>query len=573
MSMSDVVYLLKQDLRQSLRFKPARGKRTKRTSPIRRFMPIIIPTAVAAAILYAILAVTPIVGWSVVRDLILNNLGIGAALFNAILVFTFMGSVMVSTTTVGNGPRMEYMMVMPISLRSLFMEKTLIIILYNSVLWIVVGVPIFLGFSVVSGSPFAFLSVVTFVLLMLSLLTTGVSLGGLVGLLFARLLAGRRRLKQAGYFVMTAFAIVISMVWYVSIYSDSGGSAIFDWLINLAVSLGFSSDLTPGYTISAIPLGMLVGVPFRLQDLILAVTIAGVALLLLYANSVVSEAAHYSGWLAAGSVRSSKRVVLPKHTNWDPRPIPGLMFNTTISVSIWYNLANVRREARVFANYLLGPLRIVIWFFIPVLGSGSSDVLSGFLPYFGMSAMIPIAASYGLYFAGYETVYEGKNLMNLQLAATNLEDYVKGKIYSALPFSLAAGVLMSIVVVIISPSMWLYIGILPVIAVSTTMASGAISANAAALGGDFKAERSITRQRGASVQMPIKGWSILRAQLVPNMIGFIAVGVIIALGIVAGPLLSYAALPFYYLGCLGLTRHYARAAGRKLAQIEASQYL
>ena len=208
-----------------------------------------------------------------------------------------------------------------------------------------------------------------------------------------------------------------------------------------------------------------------------------------------------------------------------------------------------------------------------MLGSGSSDVLSGFLPYFGMSAMIPIAASYGLYFAGYETVYEGKNLMNLQLAATNLEDYVKGKIYSALPFSLAAGVLMSIVVVIISPSMWLYIGILPVIAVSTTMASGAISANAAALGGDFKAERSITRQRGASVQMPIKGWSILRAQLVPNMIGFIAVGVIIALGIVAGPLLSYAALPFYYLGCLGLTRHYARAAGRKLAQIEASQYL
>jgi hypothetical protein len=59
-------------------------------------------------------------------------------------------------------------------------------------------------------------------------------------------------------------------------------------------------------------------------------------------------------------------------------------------------------------------------------------------PYFLLAALIPFMVSYGVYFAGYETVYEGSNLMTLQLAAANFSDYVKGKAISAVPFVIAA---------------------------------------------------------------------------------------------------------------------------------------
>ena len=39
-----------------------------------------------------------------------------------------------------------------------------------------------------------------------------------------------------------------------------------------------------------------------------------------------------------------------------------------------------------------------------------------FTSYLVVAALIPFATSYGLFFAGYETVYEGSNLMTLQLA-------------------------------------------------------------------------------------------------------------------------------------------------------------
>ena len=104
------------------------------------------------------------------------------------------------------------------------------------------------------------------------------------------------------------------------------------------------------------------------------------------------------------------------------------------------------------------------------------------------------------------------------------------------------------------------------------LASGAISANAAAIGGDFRADRMITRQRGSSVQMPIRGWSILRAQFVPMILGSVGtIGIVIA-GFL-NPIYSYMGLPIFMLICWVLYRHYTLSAGKTLAKIEASEYL
>ena len=152
-------------------------------------------------------------------------------------------------------------------------------------------------------------------------------------------------------------------------------------------------------------------------------------------------------------------------------------------------------------------------------------------------------------------------------------DYVIGKVYSSAPFALVVSVGTSVLVSIISPSLLVYVPLVILSAVFINQAAGGIAANAASIGGDFKAERIVTRQRGASVQMPIRGWSMLRAQLLPNLLGFAGLSAVLGLGIFLGPLFAYAAiLPFGYI-CLSLSRHYARSAGDRLTQKEASDYL
>ncbi|MHA2069106.1 MAG: hypothetical protein ACXABY_32490 [Candidatus Thorarchaeota archaeon] len=113
------------------------------------------------------------------------------------------------------------------------------------------------------------------------------------------------------------------------------------------------------------------------------------------------------------------------------------------------------------------------------------------------------------------------------------------------------------------------------------LAAGSIAANAAAMGGDFKAQRMIERQRGSAVQMPIRGWSMLRAQLVPYILGYIGVYSMIGAaafiggfyGELLGTLSAYAVLGVFSLVCYLLFNRYSRSAGVKLAQIEASKYL
>ncbi len=571
MSFPDLLILLKQDLLQTFRVRRVKGKRTEQKSALRRFLGPIVAVTIGVVIIWALVMFGPFL-WPFIEDVLRSEggLGIGATLFNALMLFALLGSIMISATTVGNSERMEYLMTMPISLRTLFLEKTIIIIFYNSMIWLVIGTPLFIGFSILSPYPYAFLSVPAFLVLMLVLVSIGVAIGGLLGLIFSRILAGRRALKQVGYALMSAIGILTGTFWYVSIYTDQSGE-MFRFIFELADMVGLSSNLTPGYAVSVLTLGILVGVPLTLPELLVPVVYAVIAFGLVYATAIVSEEAHYSGWLASGSKRSSKVKVEIGERTWDPQPFRRLKFNNTISVSIWYNITSIRREARVFTQYLLGPIRLVIWMILPAIIAGESALdITG---YFIIGAVIPFATLYGVYFAGYETVYEGKNLMNLQLAATNMQDYVKGKALSAVPFSLAASIIVSVIIAFISPSLILYLPVLVGSITFLTLASGSIAANAAAMGGDFKAERMITRQRGSAVQMPITGWSMIRAQLLPLVLGFLGIYGVVLVGVFIHPLLSYIAAPGFMALCYRLYGSYSHSAGVKLAQIEATKYL
>jgi len=570
-TLNDLWVLLRQDLTQTFRVSGAKGKRTEQRSALRRLLIPIGAILFAVVIIWGIVWVVPRFGWEIIDTLLTENIGLGASLFNVLLLFSFIGSIMVSATTVGNSSRMEYLMTMPLSLRTLFLEKTIIVILYSSAFFLVIGTPIFIGLSIVSNAPLALLSIPTFLAMMLVLSTLGVSIGGLLGLLFSRILAGRRRLKQIGWFLGTSFAVLASALYYYFIFLSDGFGEIFPLLFEILGALGFTSGISPGAATSALSLGFLLGEPIIINDIFLALVYGALAIGLVNLNAYVSETAHYSGWLASGSKRSSKTKTPIAHDVWNPQPIPGIKFNTAVSVSVWYNIANIRREGRVLAQYLIGPLRFIVIIIFGMFAGG--DLLMGFSQYIVIAITVPFVVSYAVSFAGYELVYEGRNLMNLQLAPLSMYDYVIGKVYSSAPFAFVVSVGTSVLVSIISPSLLIYVPIVILSAIFINQAAGGIAANAAAIGGDFKAERIVTRQRGASVQMPIRGWSMLRAQLLPNMLGFAGLSAVLGLGLFLGPLFAYAALlPFGYI-CLSLSRHYARSAGDRLTQKEASDYL
>lgn len=569
MSLEDLILLLKQDLSQSFRVRAVKGARSEKKSSLRRLLLPIIVIGFSSAVIWFIVSFGDFL-WPFIYLVLSTDPGIGATIFNFLMIISFIGSIMVSATTVANSSKMEYLMTMPISLRTLFLERGVIVVLYNSMLWLAVGTPIFLGLGIVSPFPFALLSVPIFMVGMIVLVTLGVGLGGLLGLGASKFLAGRRLLKQIGYAIMSAIGIIGGTLWYASFYLNVDGG-IFQDIFQIAENLGLASTLTPGHALSVLSIGALIGFPIAITDLIMPLIFTLVAFGLLYGSAIISEEAHYSGWLASESKRTSKKDVKIDGRLWAPQPMPLVKLNQTTSVSMWYNLASIRRDARVLTQYVLGPIRVVIWIVLPgfIIGDTGFNITS----YLIVAALIPFATSYGLFFAGYETVYEGKNLMNLQLAATNMQDYVKGKVYSAIPFSLVAGVIVSVIIAFISPSMALYLPAMVISIGFLTLASGAIAANAAALGGDFKAERNITRQRGSGVQMPIRGWSILRAQFVPMILGFGGVMGIILIGEFLNPLYSYVAAPVFMAVCYALFRHYSYSAGVALATVEATKYL
>jgi hypothetical protein len=570
LSFSDLRILLQQDFKQTFRISGATGKRTEKKSTIRRLFPVFAVIIGVALIMSLVFFIFSLI-WDPISAIIFENPGLGATLFNAILVFTFVGSIMISANTVGNSDRMEYLLVLPIPMRIVFLEKIIVIIIFNSLILMILGVPIFAGLSLISSAPLAFLSVPTFAGLLLILNTMAVSLGGILGLVFSRLLAHRRTLKQIGWFLVTIVAVVLSTFWYINFYIGGQGFEFIGAILQILEELGFASAITPGYAISALTLGLIVGAPLEPGIFVTLGIFSMLAIVLVFVNAYASEYAHYSGWITSGAKRTPKSQAIPDQRTWNPTSIPGIQFNTTISVSFWYNIVNIKREARVFAQYLINPLRFAIWLIVPLFAFGGTvDFMT---PYLLVAALIPFAISYGMYFAGYETVYEGRNLMNLQLAAANMEDYLKGKVYSAVPFTIGAGVCLSILMIFISPEMLIF---LPVVFLSITflcLASGGIAANAAAAGGDFRAERMIYRQRGSAVRMPVTGWAALKAQIIPYLLGFLGISVIIGVGIFMGIFYSYVATVLFVAFCFHIFRNYTHSAGVRLARIEASEYL
>ena len=557
----------------STRIKNVKGKRSERRSFFRRLFRYIAATVFAVIVLIAIIFMTNLLGWDFFETAIRNNISYGATIFNFIVIISFMGSIAISVTTVANSSRMEYLMTMPITLRTIFLEKSIVIIFYNAMLYLIIGTPIVIGLAIASTAGLALLSIPVFLVMLLANVTLGVSLGGLIGLAMSRLLAGRRRLKQVGWFFGTAFSIIIGTFYYYSIVSSNTGfSQFFGVILDFAQRIGLSSDFSPGGVMNAVTLGLIVSLPISLADVALAFLFLIFSGILLYTNAVMSESAHYSGWLSVGSKRNSKVDERVPHTTWKPSGLPLVKMNPTTNVSMWYTIASVRREGRVLANYLIGPLRIVLWFFLIFLSPGQEFV--GFAPLIIISAMIPFAVSYGVYFAGYELVYEGKNLMNLQLAPASLTDYIKGKVFSAVPFTMIATTIASIILLFIQPSVWIYLPAIILASTFLTVASGGIASYSAATGGDFKAERRISRQRGAQVQMPIRSMrAMIRAQLLPNIIGFIGIGILLSLGVFINILFTYLGVPVFGLLCIQLMRSYTNKAGRALQKIESSSYL
>ncbi|MFX0107841.1 MAG: hypothetical protein ACFE7R_06140, partial [Candidatus Hodarchaeota archaeon] len=365
MTISDLLVLLRQDLRQTFRVSGAKGKRTEQKSFLRRMLMPIGAIAVGVVIIWAIISIIPLIGWAEFVQIAHESYEFVAVLFNAVLIFSFAGSIMISANTVGNTARMEYLLTLPIAMRTIFLEKTIIVILYSSMIWMIIGTPIFIGLSIVSSVSFAFLSVPVFIVLILALVTLGVSFGGLLGLLISRLLAGRRTLKQIGWFFGSSFAIIISVFYYYALYA-SNGSQLFEALIVIADLFGLSSIVSPGYAVGAVSLGILIGNPAGSLEILISILILVVGIELVFVNSYVSEVAHYSGWLASGSKRSSKTEVLIHHEGWNPQPIKGFTLNLTASTSAWYNITSIRREGRVLAQYLVGPIRFVIWIILPI---------------------------------------------------------------------------------------------------------------------------------------------------------------------------------------------------------------
>ncbi len=549
------------------------GKRTRKVGILSKMAKPSLYTLIMMAIFWFTHTIAPFL-WPMVVNAIIVNPGAAAAIFNAILLLSFIGSIMVSVTTVANSSRMEYLLMTPIRARDIFLEKTILIIIFNSTLWLVIGSPVILAFSLESLAPMALLSLPAFIIMTLLIITIGVALGGLIGLVFARLIAGRRTLKQIGYFLLTAIAIGISALWYYSFYFSDNRFLTFNIFFEVADMIGLSSHTTPGFTASVISLGLMAGVTFAISDVMATVLLFTMGILLIYVNSYVSEIAHYSGWLARVSKRSPrKKDRVFERKSWNPRILPLIRLNETTNVSLWYNITTIRREERVFAQYLLGPLRQTIFLIMIAFYSFGGTPIPFLTPIFLIAASIPFAIGYGLYFAGYELAFEGKNLMNLQMASINLHEYVQGKIYSALPFTLAATASIGALLLVLSPTYWTIFPIMIICGFFITLSSGAIAAYSAATGGDFKAERFVQRGRRSTLRSPIRGLSAIRTILMPAVLSYIGVFAIVFAFWAYGPLIGLAGILLFSLICWQLFKSYSKSASKVLLRIESSEYL
>ena len=101
--------LLKQDLAQSFRARKT-GKRSEQKNIIRRFLVPIGAILVGFIIVWGIVSFGDAL-WPFLYVILASEggFGLGATLLNALMLFGFLGSLMISATTVANSARMEYL--------------------------------------------------------------------------------------------------------------------------------------------------------------------------------------------------------------------------------------------------------------------------------------------------------------------------------------------------------------------------------------------------------------------------------------------------------------------------------
>jgi len=163
--------------------------------------------------------------------------------------------------------------------------------------------------------------------------------------------------------------------------------------------------------------------------------------------------------------------------------------------------------------------------------------------------------------------------MTLQLAAANMEEYVKGKVLSAVPFSIAVGIIVAVASTVVYPQMLIYAPFIMVGIPALTLISGSYAAFQAAMNGDFRAQRISTRRSRSAVAQPITGLALLKVQMLPYLVGFAVVVGPLAGGIFLCPLYAYLGLVGLIVLTMHVYRSYCYSAGVELAQIDASRYL
>ncbi|MHA1735561.1 MAG: hypothetical protein ACTSV8_04240, partial [Candidatus Thorarchaeota archaeon] len=139
MTSSDLLHLLRIDLRQSFRLTNPSGKRTEKKRRWTAIIPDLVMVFIGVIAGVTISLVGNLFGWEELQSMIANGVEAGALLFNALFILSFVGAIMFSATTVGNTSRMEYLLTMPLAPRTIFIEKQLVLILNGSRIWWLIG--------------------------------------------------------------------------------------------------------------------------------------------------------------------------------------------------------------------------------------------------------------------------------------------------------------------------------------------------------------------------------------------------------------------------------------------------
>jgi len=490
-------------------------------------------------------------------------------LFNFVFIMSIIGFIMTSVTSVHNVEKIEYLLVQPVSLKTIFAEKILLYGFYGSMLYFLIGLPIYTALAATYYPLLTPIFAIYFTIMTILVVIGGASIGGIFGLVIYKFLQGRRLLKQILSGLATAIAILIGSFYYVFIYSDTGNQfmpEILNSLIQLSSTFGLSSKYTIGYAMSNLLFSPFIGPDNILQIIFDIFLVFVLPLDLIYLNTAICEKAHYSGWITIGKRKEKKKT---KRTKWNPHLFPMIELDPVVSVSAWYNIAMIKRESSVFVSYLLMPIRLTIFMLLPLF---MGEEIGGLVIFLLIMIIYIFTSSYANSFAGYELVYEGKNFLNILSSGVDLRKYIKGKVYSAIPFSIIVGIIIGIICVILDFSLIPTLPIIIAMAIIITLVQGGVTSYYSSLYGNFKSDRLFLKQRGANIQPPIGFKGIILRFLVSVTILLILLGTELIL-ILYDIVYAYIGLVFILIIAKKISNRYIAKAARKISELETTDYL